>query len=143
MRSLIVVALALGAAAPACGTRYVDLAVPPAGDAASSTPEPSTASGGSSAMPSPDSGAADVADNTCKVMPLMDTRCLICPTAMGTTNMICLQCQAPVKTGTGGDYCRTCSWSDLMGQCLQCFAADGTPTLDDCDALRAKATGGM
>jgi len=74
----------------------------------------------------------------CKVMPVMDTRCLMCPPSSGTAmpTMICLACQAPVKTSAAGDYCRTCAWQDRVGQCLQCFTADGTSTWDDCDALR-------
>ena len=44
---------------------------------------------------------------------------------------------ATVRTAGQGDFCRTCAWNDLMaGQCLQCYTADGTSTLDDCDALR-------
>jgi hypothetical protein len=84
------------------------------------------------------SGGGMPAD-ACKVIPRDDTRCGICSPPTMPATMACLKCQPPVKTTAMDDFCRTCAWSDMMGQCLQCFTASGTPTLDDCDALRSKA----
>jgi hypothetical protein len=92
-------------------------------------------------LPAPDGGSTFPVDpSACKVVPMDDTRCALCPSPTGMVMVAgCLKCGAPVKTTAAGDFCRTCDWSDLMaGQCLQCYAADGTSTLDDCDALRSK-----
>jgi hypothetical protein len=92
-------------------------------------------------LPAPDAGPTSPVDpSACKVVPMDDTRCALCPSPSGMVMVAgCLKCGAPVKTTAAGDFCRTCGWSDLMaGQCLQCYTADGTPTLDDCDALRSK-----
>jgi hypothetical protein len=92
-------------------------------------------------LPAPDAGSTSLVDpSACKVVPMDDTRCALCPSPSGMVMVAgCLKCGAPVKTTAAGDFCRTCDWSDLMaGQCLQCYTADGTSTLDDCDALRSK-----
>jgi hypothetical protein len=92
--------------------------------------------------PVPDAGMPMVNPSACKVLPMDDTRCVLCPDPAGMLVMGCLKCSTPVRTAGQGDFCRTCAWSDLMaGQCLQCYTADGTSTLDDCDALRGAATG--
>jgi len=91
-------------------------------------------------LPPTDAGTSPVDPSACKVVPMDDTRCALCPSPSGMVMVVgCLKCGAPVKTTAAGDFCRTCDWSDLMaGQCLQCYTADGTSTLDDCDALRSK-----
>ncbi|HET6280324.1 MAG TPA: hypothetical protein VFH73_05145 [Polyangia bacterium] len=151
-----------------CETRIVDLRVPVSSDAGGPGPgtanvptkcETVTHADGSkceicysaagmvvstdcaSGMPAVDAATPGGTPSPCKVVPMDDTRCALCPTAGGMVVMGCLKCDVPVKTTTAGDFCRTCAWSDLMaGQCLQCYTADGTPTLDDCDALRSGAT---
>jgi hypothetical protein len=98
-----------------CGTRIVELTLPPdAGDDA--------------VTPSPPA---------CQVVPNADARCLVCSTIGGTYDA-CLECQRPVRTNAQGDFCRVCSWNDQPGNCLQCFTAVGQPTQDDCDALRVE-----
>jgi hypothetical protein len=77
---------------------------------------------------------------SCKVAPAGDSRCLYCAAPNGEYTA-CLKCEGPVKTGNMGEVCRACFWSDQsapMTRCLQCFAADGVATHDDCDALRSE-----
>jgi hypothetical protein len=88
--------------------------------------------GSSGAGGSDDSGVGD--GQMCTVVPNADTRCVNCFSATSKSST-CLKCDAPVKTSDANDYCRPCGWDGVMGRCLQCFAADGTATLDDCDAL--------
>ena len=85
-------------------------------------------------VPPADSGAAV----SCKVAPAADSRCLYCAGSTGEYTA-CLKCEAPVKTGNTGEVCRTCYWGDQIGGCLQCFAANGAATHDDCDALRSES----
>jgi hypothetical protein len=80
--------------------------------------------------------AVDPASVTCKVMPMADySRCLYCATAPNDYTA-CLKCDAPTRTGAGGETCRACTWSDQAVRCLQCFDVKGLPTHDDCDTFR-------
>ena len=85
-------------------------------------------------MPAP--AAVDPASVSCKVMPMADySRCLYCA-ASPNEYTTCLKCDAPTKTGAGGETCRACIWSDQAVRCLQCFDVKGLPTHDDCDTFR-------
>jgi hypothetical protein len=139
MRAVTVVAAALGVASAACGTRFVDLSLPKDG-------APFASGAGGSAgigLPAMDAGPpvmeSGLAEGACKVVPTADSRCLVCPSNTGGVTMVCLTCQPPVQVDVSGEYCRTCAWTDVMGQCLQCFSAAGTATQDDCDSLRTSA----
>jgi hypothetical protein len=146
------------AAQPGCGTKIVDLVVatdgPSSNDVAPTTKcETVTRSDGSQcqlcygldgmvvmsscAPGGPDAITPVDAAPVCKAVPTGDTTCLLCVTAAGMMTMACIKCDPPVKTSDSGEYCRSCAWSDVGGSCLQCFAVDGKPTFDDCEASRA------
>jgi hypothetical protein len=80
----------------------------------------------------------DPASATCKVSMMGDARCLLCAAPVGEYSA-CLKCEPPIKIGVGGEVCRTCLWSDTVDRCLQCFAADGVTTHDDCDTFRKES----
>lgn len=146
----------------ACGTRFVDLTDPRDGGVESGqsatamatcelvkrsdgaecricyAPDGTLLNGSCVPMPPPAPSRIDPATATCKVGLMGDSRCLSCAASAGEYTT-CLKCEAPIKTGAGGEICRTCLWSDAADRCLQCFAADGTTTHDDCDTFRKES----
>jgi putative hemolysin len=159
-------AFALGLLAlQACSTRFVDLDVPagtggsPASQVDASgqvkcetvkrsdgsecqicyAPDGTLVKGG--CVPTAGGTVAPVNDGgnaMCKVAPIADnSRCLSC-VGSPADYTVCLKCEPPIKTPVPGETCRTCFWNDQKVSCLQCFAANGTITHDDCDASRSE-----
>ena len=128
VRAIAVIAIV--ALTAACETRIVNLRLP-----ANLPPE----GGDATVVDARAEAGVPPSSEACKIVLTDDTRCLSCQLASGQTSMACLKCDPPIRTSDTGDYCRTCGWTDLRGQCLQCFDPAGTPALDDCDSLRAPA----